>query len=163
MLFREQSVQNTSSNQPQELAICDREISYQRERTKNRVFSQLVEFFASEAVTYGVSKRSIAEQLKKDPAQISRWLAQPSNLTLETLSDLLLSLGAEVDCRIVKFSEKPRSNYAHPWATDYGDFSSPPIEAKSVTKVSVSYAAKKGTGTVSGRPGKSLSFMVVQQ
>lgn len=102
-------MENTS-NTP----IRDRDIFYYRQRYKNRVFSELVSFFAEEAERLGITKRDIAARLKRDPALISRWLSAPSNLTLETISDLLLALGAEMDSRVTRFSERHAPNFAHP-------------------------------------------------
>lgn len=48
-----------------------------------------------------------AAALEKDPAQITRWLSAPSNFELDTLSDILLALGAEMEHRIVAIEERP--------------------------------------------------------
>jgi len=80
---------------------------------KSRLHS-LVELFAQEAASRGVTKKQLAEALSKDPSQITRWLSAPSNFELDTLSDLLLALDAEMDCRIVRFSDRLKPNYAHP-------------------------------------------------
>ena len=91
-----------------------RDIFYYRKRFKNRIFARLASFFAEEAEKTGITKKDIARRLEKDPAQISRWLSGPSNLTLETISDLLLALDAEADPPpIVRFKDRPQPNYAH--------------------------------------------------
>lgn len=93
----------------------DRDVFYYRKRLKNRIFMRLALFFSEENERTGITKKDIARRLKKDPAQISRWLSGPSNLTLETLSDLLLALDAEADPPlIVRFRDRPKPNYAHP-------------------------------------------------
>ncbi len=93
----------------------DREVFYYRKRLKNRIFARLSAFFAEESERTGITKSDIAARLKKDPAQITRWLSGPSNLTLDTLSDLLLALDAEVETpRIVRFEDRPEANYIHP-------------------------------------------------
>lgn len=92
-----------------------REIFYFRQRFKNRVFNRLAEFFAQEAAERGVTKKTIAERLGKDPAQITRWLSGPGNLTMDTLSDLLFAMGAEPEPpQIVRFAERPAPNYMDP-------------------------------------------------
>lgn len=91
-----------------------RDVAYYRQRQKNRVFTSLVEFFAEEAERRGVTKKQLAEALSKDPAQITRWLSAPSNFELDTLSDLLLALDAELDHRIVRFCDRAKPNYTHP-------------------------------------------------
>ena len=51
----------------------DRELFYYRQRSKNRLFEALTSFFAEEAERRGITKRDLAESLKRDPAQITRW------------------------------------------------------------------------------------------
>jgi hypothetical protein len=94
--------------------VKDRDLFYYRQRSKNRLFEALTSFFAEEAERRGITKRDIAESLQRDPAQITRWLTTPSNLTLETISDLLLSLGAEMDYSVARFNDRPKPNEMHP-------------------------------------------------
>lgn len=92
-----------------------RDVYYYRARNKNRVFEKLVSFFAAEAERTGITKKALAEMLDRDPAQITRWLSAPGNLTLDSISDLLLALGAEMDYDVAKFSERGLSNFTHPF------------------------------------------------
>jgi hypothetical protein len=101
---------NTSKNKQ----LSRRDVAYFRQRQKNRVFTELVKFFADEAERTGMTKKELADLLAKDPAQITRWLSAPSNFEMDTLSDILLALGAEMDHRIVRFSDRAKPNYAHP-------------------------------------------------
>src|SRR5690349_24493980 len=94
--------------------VSDRDVFYYRQRSKNRLFEALTSFFAEEAERRGITKRDIAECLRRDPALITRWLTAPSNLTLDTISDLLLSLGAEMDYVVAKFEDRPQPNEMHP-------------------------------------------------
>ena len=103
-------MENTSKLSP----VSDRDIFYYRQRSKNRLFEALTAFFAEEAARRGISKRDIADRLRRDPASITRWLTTPSNLTLDTISDLLLSLGAEMDYFVVRFDDRPIPNETHP-------------------------------------------------
>lgn len=92
-----------------------RDISYFRQRFKNRLFGKLANFFVEEAARTGVTKSDIAFRLDKDPSQITRWLSNPGNLTLDTISDLLLAMDAEAEPpAIIRFSERTKPNYAHP-------------------------------------------------
>jgi hypothetical protein len=100
---------NTSKLPP----VSDRDIFYYRQRSKNRLWEALTAFFAEEAEERGITKKDIAECLRRDPALITRWLASPTNLTQDTISDLLLSLGAEMDYSIVRFKDRPRPNEMH--------------------------------------------------
>ena len=103
--------ENTSRMNP----VSGRDLHYFRQRFKNRVFARLISFFVKEAEATGLPKADIAKRLQKDPAQVSRWMANPSNLTLETISDLLLAMDAEADPpEMVKFADRTAPNYAHP-------------------------------------------------
>jgi hypothetical protein len=94
---------NTSSeNRP----LKRRDIAYYRQRQKNRVFTALAAFFADEARQGNVTKKELAIRLGRDPAQITRWLSAPSNFELDTLSDILLAMGAEMDHEIVRFQDR---------------------------------------------------------
>lgn len=104
-------MENTSKIEP----LPKREVFYYRRRFVNRVFSALAKFFAQEAESHGATKSVIAKRLGVDPAQITRWLAHPSNLTLESISDILLALEAEAESiEIVSFRDRTKVNYAHP-------------------------------------------------
>jgi hypothetical protein len=103
-------VQNTSKARP----FTARDKAYHRQRYKNRMFAEIARLFAEEAEHNQITKRDLAEWLERDPAQITRWLSTPSNLTLETISDILLALGAEEDPTIRRFLEKSIANYMHP-------------------------------------------------
>jgi transcriptional regulator with XRE-family HTH domain len=92
-----------------------RDIAYYRQRYRNRVFSKLVTFISEQAQRERLTKKDIAERLNKDPGQISRLLNQPGNLTLDTISDLLLAFDAEADPpEIFLFNDRRAANYMHP-------------------------------------------------
>lgn len=88
---------STSSSAP----ISRRDLAYFRRRQQNLVFSALAKFFADEAAAGRINKKAIADKLGKDPAQITRWLAEPKNFELDTISDLLLAMGAEMQWNVV--------------------------------------------------------------
>jgi transcriptional regulator with XRE-family HTH domain len=92
-----------------------RDVSYYRQRYRNRVFAKLVSFITEQAQRDRVTKKDIAERLNKDRGLISRLLSQPSNLTLDTISDLLLAFDAEAEPpEIVLFADRRPPNYVHP-------------------------------------------------
>ena len=103
-------MENISKTNP----MSRRDVAYYRQRQKNRVFTALVEFFAQEAERRGVTKKDLAAALSKDPSQITRWMSAPSNFELDTLSDILLALGAEMDHKIIRFTDRTKQNYMHP-------------------------------------------------
>jgi hypothetical protein len=94
--------------------LSDRNIFYYRRRFLNRVHEALTSFFDEETERRGLTKQDIAERIGRDPAQITRWLSAPSNLTLESVSDLLQGVGAEMDVVVARLSDRPQSNYMHP-------------------------------------------------
>lgn len=96
-----------------------RDRAYYRRRQQNHVFAALTKLFSEEAAKGAISKKELAEMLGKDPSQITRWLSSPSNLELDTISDMLLAMGAEMDHRVVRFSERSKANSAHPLIAPY--------------------------------------------
>lgn len=115
-----------------------REMFYFRQRFKNRTFNRLVAFFAKEAEERGITKKVIADRLGKDPAQITRWLSAPNNLTLDTISDLLFAMEAEAaPPEPVRLSEKPNPNYMDPLVAEVlGAEKQPPFGFGQFTDVS---------------------------
>lgn len=69
-----------------------------RTRNKNKAHSLLLEMFEES----NLSKADLAKMLDKKPEQITRWLAGPGNLKLDTLSDLIFAMKGEffvVQCK----------------------------------------------------------------
>src|SRR2546426_687229 len=88
-----------------------RDVSYYRQRQRNRVFTALAKFFEEEAAQGNITRKDLAAKLAKDPSQITRFLSGPSNLELDTISDYLLAMGAEMDHSIVRFKDRAKPNY----------------------------------------------------
>ena len=58
-----------------------------------------------------LSRADLARRLNKDPAQISRWLAMPTNWTLDTVSDLALAvLDGEIEFESKQLNNMPKRN-----------------------------------------------------
>lgn len=85
--------------------LTEREIFYFRQRYKNRVFQAVAAFFAARAEG-GLTKSELAARLGKDPAQVTRWFSGPGNWTLETVSDLLLAMNAEMSSEVLELHAK---------------------------------------------------------
>lgn len=86
-------------------------LEYFRARHRHRVYDMIVD----ELLASGISKADLAKRLGASPARISRVLGAPSNLTLDTLSDLLFATsGAEPTYAIAYPLSAPTRNYAHP-------------------------------------------------
>jgi hypothetical protein len=91
-------MENTSKN-PKPIPRRDR--AYYRRRNQNRLHAALATFFAEEAAAGRITKKQLAELLEKNPAQITRWLTEPTNYEADTVSDLLLAMKAEKYHRVV--------------------------------------------------------------
>lgn len=67
--------------------------AYFQERLKGRIFSFIIgEFQKQQRKNPDITQATIARRLGKRPEQINRWLSGPSNLTLDTISDLFLAI-----------------------------------------------------------------------
>jgi hypothetical protein len=92
-----------------------RDIAYYQQRYRNRVFYALVAWVSEQAQNQNLTQKDIAGRIRKDPAVISRLLNNPSNLTLDTISDVLLAFDAEAEPpEIVFFRDRRPPNYIHP-------------------------------------------------
>lgn len=81
--------------------IDDFDLYYFRERERHNVYQMIISYFADKHASEGLTQADLAKKLKKEPSQISRWLSGPANMTLDTISDLLLAMDAEVEFRAV--------------------------------------------------------------
>src|SRR3990167_9383585 len=88
------------------------DIEYFRERQRNNIYQAVISHFAKKAEE-GLTKKEVAEILKKDPAQITRWLSGPGNLTLDTISDLFLAMGAEMKHEVISLGESKTNDFLH--------------------------------------------------
>jgi hypothetical protein len=68
--------------------------AYFQQRLRLRVFNFILSKFI-EAQKDGLTKAGLARRIEKTPDLINRWLGASSNLTLDTISDLLLGIAAE--------------------------------------------------------------------
>jgi hypothetical protein len=68
--------------------------AYFQQRLRNRIFNFLLEKFIV-AQRDGLTKAALARRIGKSPEVINRWLGIPSNLTIDSVSDLLLGIAAE--------------------------------------------------------------------
>jgi transcriptional regulator with XRE-family HTH domain len=68
-----------------------------RRRLQNRLQRLLRKAFRDEQKRTNLTQKELAERIDKDKSKVNQWLSIPSNLTLETISDLLLGLGFDLD------------------------------------------------------------------
>ena len=95
-------------------AMDSDDIVYYRERNRNKVYAAVVSLFSKLVETERLTKREIAFRLGKEPAQITRWLSGPSNWTLDTVSDLLLAMGRELDYKVSSVDSPKELGAEHP-------------------------------------------------
>ena len=97
-------------------ALSKKDIFYYRKRLQNNIYHDVIERFYELAQKEGLSKRRIAELLDKDAGQINRLFKKPGNWTLETISDLLIAMRAELTHGVIpiesfEIETTPRSSY----------------------------------------------------
>lgn len=122
--------------------LGEAEKAYFRARFRERAFSALLEKFYESEKDTGLLRATIAKRLGKHRSQVTRWLTEPSNLTLDALSDLLLALGSEPTIEVRNIGEEPIGNYYHPASTQG------PSQPRTAPRVTTSQAAHSLPGVV---------------
>jgi len=74
--------------------ISESKLVYLQERLRGRFFDILIDRFEL-AREGGLTQRKLARRIRKSPEVVNRWLSAPSNLTLDSISDLFAGIGAE--------------------------------------------------------------------
>jgi hypothetical protein len=93
--------------------ISESKLVYLQERLRARFFDFLIERF-ERAQGAGLTKAKLARRIKKSPEVINRWLGSPSNLTLDSISDLLAGMNAEEpDFSASSLLNRAPVNYTH--------------------------------------------------
>jgi hypothetical protein len=87
--------------------------AYFAQRLRLRVFNFILERFVA-AQGRGLTKAHLSRRIGKTPDLINRWLGAPSNLTIDTISDLLLGLsGEELELSSSSPLNHTQHNYSH--------------------------------------------------
>lgn len=87
--------------------------AYFQERLRIRVFNFLLSKFI-QAQAKGLNKNILAKRIGRPPEVINRWLGAPSNLTLDTICDLLLGIAAEeMEPDVSSPIGRVQDNYSH--------------------------------------------------
>ena len=107
--------------------------AYFQQRQRNRLYDTIIRVVEDAARLDGIRKRDLAEKMGTSPSQISRWLSGPSNWTIDSISDVLWSVGGELNFNFVRFQDQPQGNSSHPTNALTVLTSSHPISAPSTT------------------------------
>ncbi len=94
-------------------ALPKRTRAYFQQRFQQQVFARLAKAFAERAEALGITKSVVATLAGKDKSQVNRILSHPSNLTLDTLSELALALNFEPVICFEDLSMPVLHNYTH--------------------------------------------------
>ena len=111
-------ISNLSSNEP----ITIGQFAYFRGRFRNRLHQIILDAFLKKKET-GMTKAMLARRMGKQPEQVTRWLAGPGNLRLDTVSDLLLAMGCELKFDAGSIDEFTPANWAHEFSFLRKEFS----------------------------------------
>lgn len=85
--------------------LSKKALGYFRARLKNRLHQLILgEYLKLEA--NGLTRAKLARRVCKRPEQITRLLGAPGNWELDTVSDLLLAMGYELEPKAVGFDDK---------------------------------------------------------
>lgn len=68
------------------------DLAYERQRMRNHIHDLVLGHFLRLAREADLTKAKVARRLSKRPEQITRWLSAPGNWTLDTVSDLMVSM-----------------------------------------------------------------------
>ena len=89
-------------------------LAYLRERTRNLLYDFIIKKFL-EAEKNGLSQAELARRIGKRPEVVSRWLGAPGNWRIDTISDLLVGIGAEeLDPQSVSLLNRAQRNRIYP-------------------------------------------------
>jgi len=77
--------------------IPESTLIYFRERFRDKLHSAILEAFLIRSQQKNLKRQDLAARIHRTKAQISRWFSAPSNITLDSISDLMVGLGMDFD------------------------------------------------------------------
>lgn len=89
-------------------------LAYFRERQRNRVYDLIVGKFLELERNGSLTRAELARRIRRAPEQVTRWIGTPGNWTLDTMSDLMLAMGAEVGFAELPLLGRPERNLRQP-------------------------------------------------
>jgi hypothetical protein len=108
--------------------LSESTLAYFRERQRGRIH----ELVMTEFLKSGMTKADFARRIGRDPAQITRWFANPGNWELDTISDFLIGIsGGEFAPQVSYPAEgKIQAQHAPEWLTSNSEGSEPVSNSK---------------------------------
>lgn len=123
------------------------QIAFFSRRLKNDLHGEVLRRYLDEKKSRGLTKAELARRMGRDPAQITRWLAAPSNVEIDTISQLLLSMGYVAQVNSVRLADLYRSNHFES-DDDVGS-------SAGSTRVSVSQSERSATAIAGSAPSST--------
>src|SRR5690348_14262748 len=77
--------------------ITEEKLSYFRERLRDRLHAAILDAFLNRSKERGIRQKDLAERIHRAEAQITRWFSTTTNLTLDSISDLMVGLAMDFD------------------------------------------------------------------
>lgn len=72
-------------------------LTYFQERLHRSLHSAILDAFKIRFMERGLTQKELARRIHKSPVTVNRWLSTASNLTLDSISDLMVGLGMDFD------------------------------------------------------------------
>lgn len=72
-------------------------LRYFRRLLQNRFHEAILQVYIDQERKVGLNQKQLARRIGRSPAQVNRWLNCAGNWTLNTISDLLLGMGMDLD------------------------------------------------------------------
>jgi len=107
--------------------IPEEKLVYFRTRSRNRLFHFILSKFVAEQKK-GLTKAALARRIGKSPEVINRWLGSPSNLRVDSISDLLIGISAEELAPASELLLEQTARDYRPW--DDGEIKIEKVETK---------------------------------
>lgn len=90
-----------------------RALTFSRQRQRNRIYETVIRALEQNRDAHGTKRKDIAKFIEVSPSQLSRWLSGPSNWTLDTVSDLMTAIDAELNFDVIWNKDQQKPNCYH--------------------------------------------------
>jgi hypothetical protein len=129
-------------------ALNHEHLGYLHARAQNKAHDCVLGVFVEEAEERGINKAYIARRLGKRPEVVGRCLTAPGNWTLDTLAELLGSMGYDVEIQARPFSNPVLPNRIHEMVIPAAALASTPPSYAYVSGAIITTSGLVGTGNV---------------